>query len=129
MKASDILTRALESEGVEFIFGIPGKENLDFLDSLSRSKFKLITHASRASGRVYGGHLWPAHWQARRVFGDSWAGRRQSRNCCGIRAARRDANGDEHRTKAGQDQQARSLSDCRRGRHDAAAHQVLAANP
>jgi len=42
MKASDLFIRALESEGVEYIFGIPGEENLDFLESLSNSKIKLI---------------------------------------------------------------------------------------
>ena len=42
MKASDLFIKALEQEGVEYIFGIPGEENLDFLDSLSRSKIKLI---------------------------------------------------------------------------------------
>ena len=42
MKASDLFVKALEAEGVEFIFGIPGEENLDMLDSLSRSDIKLI---------------------------------------------------------------------------------------
>lgn len=42
MKASDLFVKALESEGVECIFGIPGEENLDFLDSLSRSTIKLV---------------------------------------------------------------------------------------
>ena len=42
MKASDLFIKALENEGVEYVFGIPGEENLDFLDSLSRSKIKLI---------------------------------------------------------------------------------------
>jgi len=42
MKASDLLVKSLEEEGVEYIFGIPGEENLDFLDSLSRSSIKLI---------------------------------------------------------------------------------------
>ncbi|MGK0264181.1 MAG: acetolactate synthase-1/2/3 large subunit, partial [Planctomycetota bacterium] len=37
MKASDLFVQALESEGVEYVFGVPGEENLDFLDSLSRS--------------------------------------------------------------------------------------------
>ena len=35
MKASDLFIEALQSEAVEFIFGFPGEENLDFLDSLS----------------------------------------------------------------------------------------------
>ncbi|MFT4512549.1 MAG: acetolactate synthase-1/2/3 large subunit [Planctomycetota bacterium] len=42
MKASDLFVQALESEGVEYVFGVPGEENLDFLDSLSRSSIKLI---------------------------------------------------------------------------------------
>jgi acetolactate synthase I/II/III large subunit len=42
MKASDLFVRSLEQEGVEFIFGIPGEENLDFLESLRGSKIKLI---------------------------------------------------------------------------------------
>lgn len=42
MKASDLFIKALENEGVEYIFGIPGEENLDLLDSLKKSKIKLI---------------------------------------------------------------------------------------
>lgn len=42
MKASDLFVKALENEGVEYIFGIPGEENLDFLDSMKNSKIKLI---------------------------------------------------------------------------------------
>lgn len=41
-KASDLFIEALENEGVEYIFGIPGEENLDFLESLRGSKIKLI---------------------------------------------------------------------------------------
>lgn len=51
MKASDLFIQALESEGVEYVFGIPGEENLDFLDSLSRSNIKLIlTRHEQAAG-------------------------------------------------------------------------------
>ncbi len=51
MKASDLFILALEQEGVEYIFGIPGEENLDFLDSLSRSGIKLIlTRHEQAAG-------------------------------------------------------------------------------
>ena len=51
-KASDLFIRTLEEEGVKYIFGIPGEENLDFLDSLSRSeKIKLIlTRHEQAAG-------------------------------------------------------------------------------
>jgi acetolactate synthase-1/2/3 large subunit len=42
IKASDLMVKALESEGVEYIFGIPGEENLDLLESLRNSNIKLI---------------------------------------------------------------------------------------
>ena len=42
MKASDLFVKALEAEGVEYIFGIPGEENLDLLESLRTSDIKLI---------------------------------------------------------------------------------------
>ncbi|MBU3023588.1 acetolactate synthase large subunit [Aestuariibacter sp. A3R04] len=42
MKASDLFVNALEAEGVEYIFGIPGEENLDLLESLRTSSIKLI---------------------------------------------------------------------------------------
>jgi len=43
VKASDLFIKALENEGVEFIFGVPGEENLDLLESLRKSsKIKLI---------------------------------------------------------------------------------------
>jgi acetolactate synthase-1/2/3 large subunit len=42
VKASDLFIKALENEGVEYIFGIPGEENLDFLNSLRTSSIKFI---------------------------------------------------------------------------------------
>jgi acetolactate synthase-1/2/3 large subunit len=42
MKGSDVLVAALENEGVDRIFGVPGEENLDVVDSLRRSSIKLI---------------------------------------------------------------------------------------
>ena len=43
MKASDLFVKALENEGVEYIFGLPGEENLDFLESIRKSdKIKLV---------------------------------------------------------------------------------------
>jgi len=43
MKASDLLVQCLENEEVEYIFGIPGEENLDVMDSLIGSKIEFIT--------------------------------------------------------------------------------------
>lgn len=42
VKASDLLVRCLEAEGVEYIFGIPGEENIDVMDSLTRSSIKFV---------------------------------------------------------------------------------------
>ncbi len=60
-KASDLFIACLEDEGVEYIFGVPGEENLDFLDSLSRSKkIRLIlTRHEQGAGfmaATYGRH-------------------------------------------------------------------------
>jgi acetolactate synthase I/II/III large subunit len=41
-KGSDLLVAALANEGVEQIFGVPGEENLDVVESLRTSKIKLI---------------------------------------------------------------------------------------
>ena len=51
MKTSDLFVKALENEGVKYIFGIPGEENLDFLDSLRGSSIKLVlTRHEQAAG-------------------------------------------------------------------------------
>lgn len=42
MKASDLFVRQLEEEGVRYIFGLPGEENLDLLESLRHSTIHLI---------------------------------------------------------------------------------------
>src|SRR3979490_3588525 len=41
-KGSDLLVAALENEGVDRIFGVPGEENLDVVESLRNSSIKLI---------------------------------------------------------------------------------------
>jgi len=42
LKASDLFIRCLENEGVEYLFGVPGEENLDLLESLRSSNIRLI---------------------------------------------------------------------------------------
>ena len=52
MKASDLLVRCLEEEGIEYIFGVPGEENADFMISLEQSKkirFILTRHEQGAA--------------------------------------------------------------------------------
>jgi acetolactate synthase I/II/III large subunit len=51
MKTSDLLVKCLENEGVEWAFGIPGEETLDFMDALGRSgiHFVLARHEQAAA--------------------------------------------------------------------------------
>ena len=52
MKASDLMVRCLEAEGIEYIFGVPGEENADFMLSLQESKqirFILTRHEQGAA--------------------------------------------------------------------------------
>jgi acetolactate synthase-1/2/3 large subunit len=51
MKASDLLVRALEAEGVQYVFGVPGEENLDLLESLRTSSIRFVlTRHEQAAG-------------------------------------------------------------------------------
>ena len=43
MKAGQLFVRCLENEGVEYIFGIPGEENIDLMDALIDSSITFIT--------------------------------------------------------------------------------------
>ena len=42
MNASDLFVKALENEGVTHIYGVPGEENLAFLEALRKSRIQLI---------------------------------------------------------------------------------------
>ncbi|GAB6070924.1 acetolactate synthase large subunit [Thiomicrorhabdus hydrogeniphila] len=42
MKAAELFVKCLENEEVEYIFGIPGEENLDLMDALLESNIKFI---------------------------------------------------------------------------------------
>ena len=59
MKASDLLVKCLENEKIEYIFGVPGEENADFMMSLEKSKsikFILCRHEQGAAfmAEIYG---------------------------------------------------------------------------
>ncbi len=58
MKASDLLVKCLETEGITHIFGVPGEENADFMMSLENSpiEFILTRHEQGAAfmAEVYG---------------------------------------------------------------------------
>jgi acetolactate synthase-1/2/3 large subunit len=59
MKASDLFVKCLENEGVRYIFGVPGEENLDVMESLAHSdqiNFVTTRHEQGAAfmANVYG---------------------------------------------------------------------------
>lgn len=43
LSAAEVLVKCLENEGVQYIFGIPGEENLDVMNALKFSTIKFIT--------------------------------------------------------------------------------------
>ncbi len=40
--AAEVMVQALENERVKYIFGIPGEENIDFLEAVSQSKIQFV---------------------------------------------------------------------------------------
>ncbi len=43
MNTAELLVRCLENEGVRYVFGLPGEENLHVLEALSHSSIQFIT--------------------------------------------------------------------------------------
>jgi acetolactate synthase-1/2/3 large subunit len=58
VEAARLLVRCLEAEGVEYVFGIPGEENIHFVDALNESSIRyiLVRHEQGASfmAEIYG---------------------------------------------------------------------------
>jgi len=59
VNASDLFVECLEEEGIEYIFGVPGEENADFMMALEKSskiKFVLTRHEQGAAfmAEIYG---------------------------------------------------------------------------
>lgn len=128
IRASDLLVKALENEGVEYIFGVPGEENLDFLDSLRTSSIRLILtrHEQGAGfmaatyGRLTGkagvclATLGPGATNFVTAAAYAQLGAMPMMMITG--------------QKTHQGQQARPFPDCRCGIDDAADHQIRQAN-
>ncbi|ESU33378.1 hypothetical protein G3A_06765 [Bacillus sp. 17376] len=56
MKAAELMIKCLEREGVEYIFGVPGEENLDIMDALLDSSIEFIVTDMKRMPL-----LWPGH--------------------------------------------------------------------
>ena len=102
MKASDLFVKALEAEGVEHIFGVPGEENLDFLESLRTSSIKMVlTRHEQAAGFMAAtyGRLTGKAGVCLSTLGPGATNLGDRRR---LRATRRHADDDDHRPKAHQ---------------------------
>ena len=53
MNASQLLVKCLENEGVEYIFGVPGEENVLFLDALKKSSSIRYINAADERGAAF----------------------------------------------------------------------------
>ena len=64
MKGGELFARCLENEGVDYIFGLPGEENIDLLDALNESPIRFVTDPARAGRGLHGRRLRPADGRA-----------------------------------------------------------------
>ena len=55
--AAELLVRCLENEGVRYIFGIPGEENIDVMDALLSSSIKFVT-CHHEQGAAFMADVW-----------------------------------------------------------------------
>lgn len=74
MNAAQVLVRCLENEGVEYVFGIPGEENLEVMRALKDSKIKFIT-VRHEQGAAFMADVY-------RPSGHGPLGRGLQRRCC-----------------------------------------------
>src|SRR3954462_548881 len=55
--AAELLVRCLENEGVQYIYGIPGEENIDVMDALLSSSVKFVT-CHHEQGAAFMADVW-----------------------------------------------------------------------
>jgi len=74
MKASDLFVKILEKNWVKTIYWVPGEENLDFLDSLSRSSIELILTRNEQSAVFMASTYWRLTWKIGVAIATLWPG-------------------------------------------------------
>ena len=126
VKGSDLLVAALENEGVDRIFGIPGEENLDVVESIRKSSIQLvITRHEQAAAFMAAtyGRLTGKPGVCIATLGPGALNLLDRR---GLRAARRHADDHDHRPEGHPVVAAGAVPDRRRRRGDEAADQAVA---
>lgn len=72
MKASDLFVKILETHWVETIYWVPWEENLDLLDSLSRSKIELIVTRNEQTAVFMAATFWRFTWKIGVALATLW---------------------------------------------------------
>lgn len=82
MKATDLLIDCLENEGVDYVFGIMGKETLDLMDSLSKSKQITYINVRHEQGAAFMADVYGRLSKSWRLPGDIiiWCYKSSNRN-------------------------------------------------
>ena len=127
-KGSDLFVAALENEGVERIFGVPGEENLDTVESLRTSSIELVVTRHEQSAAFMAATYGRLTGQARCLHQHAGAGGAESGDWRCVRAPGCDADDSDHRSEGDQEQPAGPIPDCRHGGDHEAADQVLPAD-
>ncbi len=55
MKVAELLVKCLEQEGVEYVFGVPGEENIDLMDAFYDSPIEFIVTRHETSAAFMAG--------------------------------------------------------------------------
>ena len=117
-KGSDLLVAALENEGVERIFGVPGEENLDVVESLHGSKIELIVTRHEQAAAFMAATYGAPDGQAGRLYEHAGTWGPEFLHGC-LCVSGRHADGPHHWSEGDSHQQAGPVSDCGRGlEHD-----------
>ena len=122
-KGSDLLVAALEGEGVERIFGIPGEENLDVVESLRTSEDRACPDPARTGRGLHGRDVGAADGTTGVCLSTLGPGALNFVDRRRLRTSRCDADADDHGQKPHQKCPPGALPDCRCRRGDAAADQ------
>ena len=74
--------KCLENEGVKFVFGIPGEENIRFVDALSRYLDSFHPRSPRTGCIIHGGDVRSCYRKSRSLRGNSgpWSHKSPSGN-------------------------------------------------
>ena len=123
-KGSDLLVAALENEGVDRIFGVPGEENLDVVESLRTSSIELVLTRHEQSAAFMAATHGRLTGRPGVCIATLGPGRAEPGHRRGLRASRRHADDPDHRPEGDHEQPAGALPDRRHGRHDEAADQA-----